>query len=75
MSITFLNPPPALPRNRLLRLAEVIELVGLQKSSIYELVRKKEFPPPIRLSRRASVWSERHVLAWVAERVNEGSAV
>lgn len=55
---------------KLLRLPAVMAIVGLQKSSIYEGVKKGTFPAPIKLSRRAVCWPESHIAAWVNERIN-----
>jgi predicted DNA-binding transcriptional regulator AlpA len=39
-----------------LRLPEVKALTGLSKTSIYELIREKSFPAPVRLGPRAVSW-------------------
>ena len=57
--------------NRLLRLPDVIDRVGLQKSSIYKLIRQGEFPRPITIANRTSVWPERVVDEWIAQRIAE----
>lgn len=36
---------------RIVRIREVIELTGLSKSSVYRLIRNKELPKPVRISR------------------------
>lgn len=59
---------------RLLRIQEVIHIVGLQKSSIYEAVKNATFPAPVRLSRRAVCWSSSAINAWVSQRIN-GAAI
>lgn len=60
---------PVIPRDRLLRLADVENTTGLRKSSIYALAREGKFPKPINLSRRMSAWSESAVLSWVQDRI------
>lgn len=57
---------------RLLRLPEVENIVGLKKSSIYEGVKNSTFPSPVRLSRRAVCWSSSAINAWVNERIKAG---
>jgi prophage regulatory protein len=52
---------------RFLRLAEVSRRVGLGKSMIYDLIRQDRFPAPYKISPAASRWSEREVVAWIAE--------
>lgn len=57
---------------RLLPLVEVEQLTGIKKTTVYHLIRLGEFPPPIRLTRRASRWPASHVQAWIAERIKAG---
>ncbi|MGR3808597.1 transcriptional regulator, AlpA family [Pasteurella testudinis DSM 23072] len=54
--------------DRILRLKEVMQKVGLRHSAIYSKINKGEFPPPIKLGARASGWRESVLDAWVAER-------
>lgn len=57
---------PEMPE-RFLRLPEVSRRVGLGKSMIYELIKEQRFPRPYKISPSASRWSEREVVAWIAE--------
>lgn len=63
------------PRDRLIRLPIVIGTTGLQKSTLYELMRKPleagGFPRPVRLGGRTVAWSENAVLTWVNARIAE----
>ena len=52
--------------DRLLRLAQVIEVVGLSKAMIYRLAREGRFPKPYKPGGVASRWSEREVREWRA---------
>lgn len=52
--------------DRLLRLAQVIEITGLSKPYIYRLVREGRFPRQYKPGGHASRWSEGEVLAWRA---------
>lgn len=54
--------------NRILRLREVIQTVGLGRSSVYRLIHKGMFPRPIKLSERAVGWNAGAVSDWLAER-------
>lgn len=67
--MTQANPSKSTSTERLLRLPEVIEKVGLGKSSIYEGVRLGTFPAPVKLSRRAVCWPASSVDAWIADRI------
>lgn len=60
---------------RLLRLPDVLARVGLQKSSIYEMLRRKPpaFPLPLKLSRRAVCWPSSSIEAWIQERIEAGA--
>ncbi len=57
---------------RLLRLNEVEMMVGLRKSSIYDLMRRGEFPAAVKLSRRAVCWSQSSVQQFISERIKAG---
>lgn len=53
-----------------LRLPEVKAVTGLGKTSIYELIREKSFPAPVRVGPRAVGWVRSEVRQWAAERVH-----
>jgi prophage regulatory protein len=55
--------------SRLLRRKDVENAVGLKRSSIYELMKKGEFPRPIRIGLKAVGWLEHEVEDWLTERV------
>ena len=56
-----------LPPEALLRLPEVIALVGLCRASIYARAAKQSFPAPIKLTAHASGWRVGDVRAWLAD--------
>lgn len=60
--------------DRLIRLAEVEELTGLKKSSLYGLTRAGKFVTPIRLSSRCTAWSYAAVQQWIQDRITEAGA-
>jgi len=51
---------------RLLRRPEVERLVGLKRSTIYDLMARGEFPRPVRIGIRAVAWAESDICDWVA---------
>lgn len=51
-----------------LRRADVQEITGLSRSSIYKLVKEGDFPRPIKLTGRAVAWPEKAVADWLASR-------
>ena len=53
---------------KVLRLPDVLERVGLSKSTLWRLINDGEFPEPIKLGPRASGWIEEEVVAWIASR-------
>jgi prophage regulatory protein len=52
-----------------LRLPEVKAVTGLSKTSIYELIREKSFPAPVRLGPRAVAWVKSEIKQWAVGRV------
>lgn len=60
---------PGLLDDPILRLPEVERQTGLKKTYIYALVKKGEFPTPIKLGERASGWLSSEVCQWVQDRV------
>lgn len=66
---------PRIPRERLLRLSEVEQTIGLRKSAIYAKLKEDppSFPLPVKLSRRAVAWPESQVQAWIQSQI-EGAA-
>ncbi|RPH28249.1 AlpA family phage regulatory protein [Buttiauxella warmboldiae] len=55
--------------DRLLRLHQVENKIGLGKSWIYQQIRLKQFPPSIRINSRHVAWLESEVDAWIRHRV------
>jgi prophage regulatory protein len=53
-----------MPAVRLLRLSEVMRLVGLRRSVIYQRVRHDTFPKPRKVG-RATVWREDELTRWI----------
>lgn len=54
--------------DRFVRMNELVTIVGLAKSTIYELIANNKFPKPIHLTERTSVWRVSTVMNWVAEK-------
>ena len=50
---------------KFLRLPSVSEKVGLSRSQIYKLIQQGEFPEPIKLGPKISVWIEEKLEAWM----------
>lgn len=51
--------------NRLFRINEVVEIVGLSKATIYRKIEKGEFPDSRKLGSRTVRWLERDIQEWI----------
>ena len=61
----FPNPsPPAPPAPA----GGVGLLVGVSRSTLYAMVQRGEFPPPVRIGVRAVAWRAHEVYSWVETR-------
>jgi prophage regulatory protein len=56
---------------RLLRLPEVCKLVGLGKTTIYQLKADSQFPNPVRVGAHAVRWRMAEIVAWQEARTLE----
>lgn len=50
----------------ILRLPEVLSIVGLSKSTLYAMMKAGKFPGSVGLGKRAVGWKSSKVFAWVA---------
>ncbi len=55
---------------RFLRVAEVMRIVGLSRSTIYDLEQRGEFPARVRLGRRAVRWDSHELERWLQSRAH-----
>ncbi|MEG3084043.1 AlpA family transcriptional regulator [Sphingomonas sp. PB2P12] len=51
--------------DRLLRLRDVMAVVGFSRSKIYKMIRAGEFPAPYKPGGASSRWSEAEIGEWV----------
>lgn len=61
------NPVATMP-TAFLRLAEVVRITGLPRSTLYRLIAANDFPAPCRLGRRAVGWRCDDIAQWGAAR-------
>jgi prophage regulatory protein len=54
--------------DRLLRIKELENKLGVKKSTIYKMIQAGEFPKPVKISERARGWRESRAEAWIASR-------
>jgi prophage regulatory protein len=52
---------------RFLRLKEVLAICGKSRSSVYDAIKKGDFPKPVKLSGRSSAWIKSEVEQWAVE--------
>lgn len=63
------RPPRAmLPPGGFVRLPTILVLVPVGKSSVWEMVRRGDFPAPVRLSKRVTAWRSEDIAKYVASR-------
>jgi prophage regulatory protein len=56
---------------RLLRINEVVAMVGCSKPNIYRGMKEGWFPQPLRIGPRFSAWVESEIQAWIDARIEE----
>lgn len=54
----------------ILRLSQVMAITGCKRSTIYELMKKSEFPKSYRIGVRAVGWDSVEISAWVNAKLN-----
>lgn len=57
----------SLPAEAVLRLPDVLALVGLSRASVYAKVAEHRFPRPIKLTAHASGWRMGDIRAWLTD--------
>lgn len=54
---------------RFLRIAAVIEKIGVSRAMIYQMAAEGDFPKPVKIAPKASAWVESEVDAWMDARI------
>ncbi|WP_273890236.1 helix-turn-helix transcriptional regulator [Serratia marcescens] len=65
------------PRERFIRLPEVLYTTGLSRSTVYEMMSRKQFPVQVSLGGKNVAWLASEVDQWMDERIanrHQGSA-
>ena len=57
------------PSKKFLRLPSVIDKVGLSRSQIYKLIQRGDFPEPVKIGPKISVWIEEKLEVWMDAQV------
>ena len=63
-------------KDRLLRMWEVVQIVGITDKTIYRLMKEGLFPQSVRIGPNSVAWRESNIMAWIATLppANEDSA-
>ena len=54
---------------KLLRLPAVLRCTGLSRSTLYQMIKTKEFPHQVRLGVRVVAWDSAQVQEWIADKI------
>lgn len=56
------------------RMPDLCKRTGLARSSLYNLIKNGDFPKPIKLTKRTSVWSCQEVSEWIESKKAEAES-
>ena len=56
-------------QNRFIRMPDLRQKVGLSRSQIYKLIQQEQFPRPVKLGEKVSVWVDSEVEEWMSKQV------
>ena len=54
--------------NKILRLPAVLERIQLSRSTIYAMLKRGDFPQPVKLGVRARAWRAEDIENWIESR-------
>jgi len=60
---------------RILRLAEVIHIVGLSRATIYRLIAQGAFPAQVSLTSRCVGWWHADISSWLDDRLDRSTGL
>ncbi len=55
--------------SRFIRMSDLKQKVGLSRSKIYRLIQQREFPGPIKIGSKVSVWIDTEVEEWMSRQM------
>ena len=58
---------------KIYRRADVENITGLSRSTIYAMIADSTFPKPIKLGKRAVGWREADIAAWLDSRTQDAA--
>ena len=53
-----------------MKLPEVIATVRLGKTTIYDMIKRGEFPRQVKISRKTALWDKAKIEAWMKEKAD-----
>jgi prophage regulatory protein len=56
-------------QNRFIRMPDLRQKVGLSRSQIYKLIQQEQFPRPVKLGEKVSVWVDSEIEEWMSKQV------
>ena len=56
---------------KFLRLPTVLEITGLHRATLYEMIGRGDFPKPAKIGARAIAWPDSEIRNWIDERLAE----
>ncbi len=59
---------------QIIRLPDVIAMTGMSRASIYNMVKRGDFPQHVKIGPKASGWVVAEVQEWIAAKVRARSA-
>jgi prophage regulatory protein len=65
------STPAAQPIKKVFTIKELVQVVGRSRTSIYEDVRRGEFPAPIATGPKSRRWICDEIFAWIEQRAAE----
>lgn len=63
------HPGVYTPRERFIRLPEVLYATGLSRSTVYEMMSRRQFPAQVSLGGKNVAWLASEVELWMDERI------
>lgn len=65
------NQEASLPTTGFVRLPQVLSVIPLSRSAIYQAIREGRFPAPVKLGPRTAAWSVDAIREWI-DKANTG---
>ncbi|TYB81761.1 AlpA family phage regulatory protein [Maritimibacter fusiformis] len=72
--MTVMNHPPAInipPARRFVTDVEIGEIFGCHRTWVWRMLKRSDFPRPLKLSPGVTRWRAEDIEAWIAEKEKE----